>query len=133
MRRSYQLCRHCGDLHRLDQWPDNHRDDPWPRSDLPAPYIVSDYLPGGVNGMWNPLGGRADSKSAYYKSVKAANCEIVGNDSRGRSCDRTFKGSSDEDIAMDVKRSIETLESMSVDERVNMIRSYEKPVKELDG
>ncbi len=47
------------------------------RSDLPAPYIRSD----GMGDTLNPADGRTyDSKSAYERAVKAAGCEIVGND-----------------------------------------------------
>lgn len=44
-----------------------------------TPYVISDHL----DGVRNPVDGRQyDSKSAYYKAVRAAGCEIAGNDSR---------------------------------------------------
>lgn len=47
------------------------------RSDLPRPYL----RPDGMSDVWNPVDGRHyDSKSAYERAVKAAGCEIVGND-----------------------------------------------------
>ena len=47
------------------------------RSSLPAPMIISDHL----DGVKNPVDGKTyDSKSAYYQTVKAAGCEIVGNE-----------------------------------------------------
>lgn len=48
-----------------------------PRSDLPSPMVVSDSL----GDVWNPVNGQMyDSKSAYYKAVRAAGCEIMGNE-----------------------------------------------------
>lgn len=47
------------------------------KSDLPRPMIRSD----GMSATWNPVDGRHyESKSAYERAVKAAGCEIVGND-----------------------------------------------------
>lgn len=46
---------------------------------LPSIYVISDDL--GINGVSNPVNGkRYDSKSQYYKDVKASGMEIVGND-----------------------------------------------------
>lgn len=43
--------------------------------------IITDNLPGGVNGIVNHADGkRYDSKSQYTRAVKAKGCEIVGND-----------------------------------------------------
>lgn len=48
------------------------------RSHLTAPYIRSD----GMDAIVSQADGRSyDSKSAYERSVRAAGCEIVGNDS----------------------------------------------------
>lgn len=47
------------------------------RSGLPAPMIISDHL----DGVQNPCDGKTyDSKSAYYRAVRDAGCEIVGNE-----------------------------------------------------
>lgn len=47
------------------------------RSGLSAPMIISDHL----DGVQNPCDGKTyDSKSAYYRAVKDAGCEIVGNE-----------------------------------------------------
>lgn len=47
------------------------------RSHLPSPAIISDTL----DYVQNPVNGRAyTSKSEYYKAVRAAGCEIVGNE-----------------------------------------------------
>lgn len=43
--------------------------------------VISDRLGEGVQGVLNHADGKIyDSKSSYYKAVKAAGCEIVGND-----------------------------------------------------
>lgn len=60
---------------------------PWPevaaqrreraRSSLPCPSIIRDAL----DGVKNPVDGKLyDSKSEYYRAVKEAGCEIVGNE-----------------------------------------------------
>lgn len=47
------------------------------RSDLPSPML----RPDGMSDTWNPADGKHyDSKSSYERAVKAAGCEIVGND-----------------------------------------------------
>lgn len=83
--------------------------------------------------MRNPLGGQVDSKAAYYRSVKQAGCEIVGNDPRGRKApDPERYTPKMEDVVEDVKRSYSELEPLSQPERDNMMRAYEGPqIKEL--
>src|ERR1700720_2878950 len=47
------------------------------RSSLPCPSIIRD----GLDDVKNPVDGKVyDSKSAYYQAVRAAGCEIVGNE-----------------------------------------------------
>lgn len=47
------------------------------RSSLACPSIIRDEL----DNVKNPVDGKLyDSKSAYYQAVKAAGCEIVGNE-----------------------------------------------------
>ena len=49
-----------------------------------APNIISDDL--GIGGVLNPATGKKyDSKSAYYRDVRAAGYEIVGNEKMGPS------------------------------------------------
>ena len=80
-RTRFRLCRHCGDLHQLNRWPDNCREDPWPRSDLPAPYVVSDTLGAGVNGLYHHgVNQRFDSKAAYRRATKEAGYIEVGTE-----------------------------------------------------
>lgn len=77
----YRLCKYCGAMHRLGRWPDNCKDDPWPRSDHPAPYVISDYLPGGINGLYHHAAcTKIDSKSAYRRATRDHGCIEVGNE-----------------------------------------------------
>lgn len=47
------------------------------RSDLPTPMIIRD----GLDDVVNPIDGKPySSKSAYYRTVRQAGCEIAGND-----------------------------------------------------
>jgi len=47
------------------------------RSGLPTPMIIRDNL----DDVTNPVDGRTySSKSAYYRAVRDAGCEIAGND-----------------------------------------------------
>jgi hypothetical protein len=78
---TFALCKYCGDLHQYGRWPDNCKDNPWPRSDFPAPHIISDNLPGGVNGlMHHGVGKKIDSKSNYRRATKDSGCIEVGNE-----------------------------------------------------
>lgn len=46
-----------------------------------GPAVISDKLPGGINGLRNHADGRIyDSKSKYTRAVRRAGCEIVGNE-----------------------------------------------------
>jgi hypothetical protein len=46
-----------------------------------GPAVIGDTLPGGINGIKNMADGRTyDSKGRYYKAVRAAGCEILGNE-----------------------------------------------------
>jgi len=73
------------------------RGTPAARSTLPAPMIISDSLPGVLN---HADGKMYDSKSAYYAAVRAAGCEIIGNEK--------LTPSPPPDDPMDRKRDIAT-------------------------
>lgn len=46
-----------------------------------GPAVHGDSLPGGINGMRSHADGRIyDSKSRYARGVRAACCEIIGNE-----------------------------------------------------
>lgn len=76
-----RVCRHCGDLHETSRWPDNCKEDSWPRSDYPSPYLISDNLPGGVNGLFHHAHLRkTDSKSEFRRWTKDHGCIEVGGE-----------------------------------------------------
>jgi hypothetical protein len=64
-----------------------------------GPAVISDSLAD----MWNPADGRTyDSKSAYYRAVRAAGCEIAGNEPMGgERPDHRAAG-----LAQDIKRAM---------------------------
>lgn len=73
-----------------------------------APYIRTD----GMDALRSMADGRMyDSKSAYYASVRAAGCEIVGDDRHGfgRTPGYDLGG-----VEQDIKQSIEQLQSGAV-------------------
>ena len=46
-----------------------------------GPAVIGDGLPGGINGMRSHADGRIyDSKSRYYKGVRAAGCHVLGGE-----------------------------------------------------
>ena len=52
-----------------------------PHDKNPFQGFGSDALGEGVNGVLNPADGKYyDSKSEYYKAVRAKGCRVVGND-----------------------------------------------------
>ena len=76
-----RICRYCGDLHNMAAWPHNCLPDKPARSDFPSPYVISDSLPGGVNGLFHHgVGHRHDSKSHFRKLTKESGCIEVGNE-----------------------------------------------------
>lgn len=79
MRTSYRLCKACGDLHDVANWPDNHREwIPDNRSDLAAPMIIRD----GMDAVKSMLDGQMyDSKSRLRQTYRQAGVVEVGNDS----------------------------------------------------
>lgn len=73
-------CKVCRGWHSIETGPpDNCRPERnMARSDLPTPRLIRD----GLDDVWCPVNGKTyDSKSAYYRAVKEAGCEIAGNDS----------------------------------------------------
>lgn len=95
---------------KCDDWHDAAK--PWPhkpthgnnRSDLATPYFVSDNL--GQHLMNHADGKRYDSRSAYYKAVKQAGGEIIGNEPPKPFVPKKIKGS-----GADIKQAIEQLRS----------------------
>lgn len=64
----------------------------------------------GMSAIMNHADGRLyDSKSAYYRAVKDAGCEIIGNDALPR--ERPVAEPDHKDIAGDVKTAIQQVEA----------------------
>lgn len=85
----FRMCKFCGDLHQLGKWPHNCLPDKPARSDFPSPYVISDALPGGVNGLFHHAALRKfDSKHQFREATKAFGCIELGNEyaaaTRGR-------------------------------------------------
>lgn len=98
-----RLCKTCGGWHDLDMpWP--HAPEPKKRGDVPTPFFVSDNL--GQHLINHADGQRYDSRSGFYKAVKQAGCEVVGNETPKPFKPHTAKGS-----GADIKRAIEQLKS----------------------
>ncbi len=73
------------------------------RSDLSAPMIITDTM----EPTWNPANGQTyDSKRKYEKAVRAAGCEIIGNEAPKASARPSAP-----DPIEDVKAAIEMVES----------------------
>lgn len=119
-------CKTCGGDHPLDRWPGNCFAEPnWSRSELASPQLISDNLPGDINGMLSMHDmKRYDSKAAYYRSLREGGCEIVGNDQQGPRREKPER-EVEADIARDVKDAFEQLktDSLSNDEMANMLRA----------
>lgn len=97
-----RFCKMCEGWHTFDDWPAEcipQSDDK--RSPLGVPYIRSD----GMDPVRNHADGRMyDSRSGFEKAVKAAGCEILGNDKPD--IKRDFKPSV---TGHDVKQAIEQI------------------------
>lgn len=72
-------------------------------------YVISDTLGEGVQGTFNHADGKKyDSKSEYYKAVKAAGCVVLGNDAPDQAAPFDPK-ICDKDLKQDIKTAIEQL------------------------
>lgn len=71
-------------------------------------YVISDDL--GKDGILNHADGKMyDSKSQYYKAVKEAGCEVLGNDAPRESNAPQYKNHTEKDIQRDIAQSIQQL------------------------
>lgn len=101
-----RFCKVCNGWHSFDAWPrECIPQTESKRSPLGVPYIRSD----GMSPIMNHADGKLyDSKSAYYAAVKAAGCEIIGNEKlpepKRAEPDIT-------DLKRDVKTAIEQVEA----------------------
>ena len=118
-------CKVCGGWHALDAWRGNCLPEPnWNRSEHPSPGFISDNLEalGGLDGLRSMVSGtHYTSKAELRREYRRAGVEEVGNESV-----KTWKPTAcEDDIAKDLKQTIETLTSdnISNDEVANMLRS----------
>lgn len=74
---TYRICKYCGDMHSIMDWPDNHLDPEPARSSLPAPHYINDIMPP-TRSMGN--GKLYDSKAAMRAHYKRDGFVEVGND-----------------------------------------------------
>ena len=80
MRKSYRVCRFCGDLHDIDDWPDNHREYvPDNRSHLAAPSVISDSIE-----LQSMADGKVyTSKRVMRREQRAQGFMEIGNEDPG--------------------------------------------------
>jgi len=74
-----------------------------------GPQVMSDYIDGPMGAIQNQVDGKMyDSKSQYYKAVKAAGCVVMGNDTP-----KEAKGPTanicEKELGRDIKQAIEQL------------------------
>lgn len=116
-------------MHATNAWPHNCMPPDYDlKSELPAPYIVTDNLPGGIHGMRSMSDGKLyDSKSAYYASLKRSGHEIVGNDRSMRPETLREKvierGPSEAEITQAVLDARDQCKALSDTEMQNMVRA----------
>ena len=101
-------CRVCDDFHLLENWPNacrSHFAARGPRSEIAAPTVIRD----GMDPIRSMADGKMyDGKGAYYRAVRAAGCEIVGNERAPfeRQQSREFVP---DPVGPDIKRALEEL------------------------
>ncbi len=100
-----RLCKVCRGWHSFDAWPAEcipERESK--RSHLGVPYIRSD----GMSPTMNHADGRVYDSRSYYAAVKAAGCEIIGNEK----LPEVKRAEPDiTDLKRDVKTAVEQVEA----------------------
>jgi len=109
-------CKVCDGWHYLDRWPHNCLPEVnLARSDFPSPHVISDTLPGGVNGLYHHGAcKRIDSKSEYSKTTRALGYIEVGNE-RPQARRREHIHSSDRDIEASVAETLQEFEQKGIE------------------
>lgn len=96
-----RLCKACGEFHDLEQ--------PWPCARPESPNAAPNIRADGMDAILSHADGRIyDSRSAYYASVKAAGCEIVGNDTGGFGPRPEYRP---KDVGRDIQTAMQQLQS----------------------
>jgi hypothetical protein len=77
----FYWCKTCETTHERVLHVRNCDPEPWPRGDYPTPAVISDYLPGGVNGLYHHgVAKKIDSKSGFRRATRESGCIEVGNE-----------------------------------------------------
>lgn len=118
-------CGNCGFAFEIKDGDDSYNDDPQTR-DCPecksakgnimylgcsgvALQVIGDYINGAGGALKSMADGKMyDSKSAYYKAVKAAGCEIMGNDAPREAKPMEYK-INERELKSDIAQSIQQL------------------------
>lgn len=78
-------------------------------SGLGAPQIISDYINGAGGHVKNMADGKIyDSKSSYYKAVKAAGCVVMGTDAPKEAKPTEYK-INERELKQDIAQAIQQL------------------------
>ena len=98
-----------------------------------TPSVISDDL--GTKGVFNHADMKTyDSKSRYYGAVKAAGCEIMGNDTRIRGGARKRSDDALSGLGQDIKDTLEkvrgehpeTMQGLMKDREIAARQDYER-------
>ena len=98
-----------------------------------TPSVISDDL--GTKGVFNHADMKTyDSKSRYYGAVKAAGCEIMGNDTRIRGGARKRSDDALSGLGQDIKDTLEkvrgehpeTMQGLMQDREIAARQDYER-------
>lgn len=97
-----RLCRVCREFHEIDAWPEGCVTHFAPRGN-DAPMI----RPDGMDPIQSMVSGKVhDSRSNYYREVRQAGCEIVGDDRAGFGPRPEYRP---QGVGESIKRAIESL------------------------
>lgn len=100
-RATYRMCKVCRSLHEVREWPEGcaaHYGE--------APRQATYVRPDGMDPIQSMVSGKMhDSRSAYYREVRQAGCEIVGNDRAGFGPAPTYDPSAA--VRGEIKRQLE--------------------------
>lgn len=102
-----RVCKYCGDLHEVGNWPHNCREPEPARSDFPSPAVISDALPGGINGLYHHAAERTyDSKHAYREATRRWGCEELGNEFDAHMKEREYRAPEQNSIESSVNDAL---------------------------
>lgn len=102
-----RYCKACNGWHSVDEpWPEAcfaH----WPARSAGAQHVSFYVRTDGMDPIQSMVSGKVhDSRSAYYREVRQAGCEIVGDDRGGFGKRPEYRP---EGVAQSIKRAIESL------------------------